>query len=206
MTNRTTNLARRSAGVTLVETMVAVSILLIGVVTSLTLATYSIRLVSDSGKQLIASNLSREGLEVVRSMRDTNWLQGENWYYNLADPGDVVYVVPVFDAESGAWTLEEISAADATTCADPSNLTRCRLVLDDQGSGEEEMYLAYDAGATYTADQLTEYSRYLVLENDATTNRLLVRSVIHYQDKGRSFSVTSARELELAEILTDWRI
>src|SRR5438128_2018744 len=45
--------------------------------TGLGLAVYALSSAAVSKNSIIASNLAREGVEVVRMMRDSNWLAGE---------------------------------------------------------------------------------------------------------------------------------
>ncbi len=64
-----------SAGQTLIETLAAVFILTMGLTASVGLAIYAFNSSGGIVKQIIATGLAREGLEAVRNMRDTNWLQ-----------------------------------------------------------------------------------------------------------------------------------
>ncbi len=61
-------------GQTLIETMVAVFILVMGITAALGLAVFSLNASSEINKQIIAIGLAREGVEAVKNMRDTNWL------------------------------------------------------------------------------------------------------------------------------------
>jgi len=75
-------------GFTLLETLVALSILTSAVAGPLTLAFYSIRSASVSQNQLTAFYLAQEALEYVKNRRDTNVLKGEsNWLKDLAPSG-----------------------------------------------------------------------------------------------------------------------
>ena len=76
---------KNNDGFTLIETIVAVGIIVIGLVSALTLITNSLFYVSNIGDRLIAANLTAEGLEVVRNIRDNNWLQELPWNSGLAD-------------------------------------------------------------------------------------------------------------------------
>jgi len=62
-------------GQTLIETMAAVFILTMGVTASVGLAVYAFSASTLVTKQIIGTGLAREGIEAVRNMRDTNWLQ-----------------------------------------------------------------------------------------------------------------------------------
>lgn len=63
-------------GQTLIETLVACFILVMGITSALTLATYSLGATGNIKQQIIGMGLAREGIEVVKNMRDTNWLRG----------------------------------------------------------------------------------------------------------------------------------
>lgn len=64
-----------TAGQTLIETLAAVFILTMGITASVGLAIFAFNSSGGIVKQIIATGLAREGLEAVRNMRDTNWLQ-----------------------------------------------------------------------------------------------------------------------------------
>lgn len=65
------------SGQTLIETITAILILTMALVSGLSLAIYSSQNSAFYEDQIVASNLAREGVEVVRMMRDTNWLQAD---------------------------------------------------------------------------------------------------------------------------------
>lgn len=64
-------------GQTLIETVVALFIMVMGITAALGLASYSFNASSGVRKQIIGTGLAREGLEAVKNMRDTNWLNGQ---------------------------------------------------------------------------------------------------------------------------------
>lgn len=66
-------------GFSLLETTVAVAILITAIVGPLTLASSSLRASSVAKNNLIAANLAQEGIELVRVKRSNNILQGKNW-------------------------------------------------------------------------------------------------------------------------------
>ncbi len=63
-------------GFTLMEVMLSVSILSMGIVASFALISSSMSRFSTSANKIIAINLAQDGMERVRNVRDTNWLQG----------------------------------------------------------------------------------------------------------------------------------
>lgn len=74
-----------TAGFTLIETLVAITILLVAVVGPISLIGDSIRKMYYARDETLAINLAQEGIEMVRQVRDTNMLSGSAWLTNLAD-------------------------------------------------------------------------------------------------------------------------
>jgi hypothetical protein len=62
-------------GETIAETLIALSVLAIGITLSSTLMASSLRNMNTSKNRVIAVNIAREGIEAVRNIRDTNWLR-----------------------------------------------------------------------------------------------------------------------------------
>jgi len=63
-------------GQTLIETIVAIGLLTTGIIGGLSLAIYAEGSSDVVLNQIVATNLAREGVEIVRNMRDTEWLEG----------------------------------------------------------------------------------------------------------------------------------
>jgi len=70
---------------TLIEVIIAIGVLTIAVVAAIQLAISSTRLSNLLLQRFTAHHLAEEGLEIVRNMRDTNWLKNIDWRSNLAD-------------------------------------------------------------------------------------------------------------------------
>lgn len=75
----------KNYGFTLLETLVAVTILTMVIIGPLTLAINSISAAMISQNQIIAFYLSQEAIEYIGNIRDSNFLQGKNWLDGLAD-------------------------------------------------------------------------------------------------------------------------
>ncbi len=76
-----------SKGFSLIEILIAISVMIIGIVGIYNIAPRTISWTATNIDRFIVSQLAREGLELVRNIRDTNWLKGENWNKDLA-PND----------------------------------------------------------------------------------------------------------------------
>lgn len=73
-------------GSTLIEVIIALMVVAVGLVGALSLATSNVRNQGIGLSRLIAINSAREGIELVRNIRDSNWLSGpaHAWYDGLA--------------------------------------------------------------------------------------------------------------------------
>jgi Tfp pilus assembly protein PilV len=102
-----------------VETLVAITILVIAIVGPLYAVHKAIMASNVARDQLIATALAQEGLEYVRSVRDTNYLAGASWLNGLTscsgtsgcsvDP-HTASIAPCAGQRSGGCTPLRLSA------------------------------------------------------------------------------------------------
>jgi type II secretory pathway pseudopilin PulG len=124
------------SGQTLIETIAAIFILSMAITAGLALAIYAFAASNTAQSQIISTNLAREGVEVIRMMRDSNWLAGEaagspwalttcadlpagkqNCYpsafggptYNIANSGPGGNERVNFNAATNAWSLDTVA-------------------------------------------------------------------------------------------------
>lgn len=74
----------KKSGFSLLETTVAVAILVVAVVGPLTLASTSIKSFSQAKNGLLAANLAQEGIELIRNYRASNVLRGQSWLAGMS--------------------------------------------------------------------------------------------------------------------------
>lgn len=99
---------KRKTGFTLVETILAISVISVAIATATQLTQSSLKMGRASMNQYIAFHLAEEGLEIVRNLRDSNWLQNKSWRDSLADG---TYTIVKNTGGPGApWTLQSISS------------------------------------------------------------------------------------------------
>jgi len=65
---------QRESGQTLIETLVAIFVLVTGLISAVSLAVASFNSTDNTNKQITATALAREAIEGVRNIRDQNWL------------------------------------------------------------------------------------------------------------------------------------
>lgn len=96
-------------GFTLIETLVATGIIVVGLVSAMALINTSLFYVFNISNRLIAAHLTAEGIELVRNNRDNNWLQNLAWNNGLAD-GDyqIAYDLVSPSAYSGDHLLLDL--------------------------------------------------------------------------------------------------
>ncbi len=101
----------RSSGQTMLEAIIASGIIVTAVGAALTLVYSSIAAAKESESRLVATNLAREGVEVVRAIRDSNWLAGDDWDDGLEGPSNDYSGILVFNASGKSWAVD-FSPAD----------------------------------------------------------------------------------------------
>lgn len=74
-------------GFSLIETMVAITVLVMVITGPITLAANSLKSASISKNNFIAANLAQEGIELIRLYRTNNVVQGREWLDDLLPPG-----------------------------------------------------------------------------------------------------------------------
>ena len=88
-------------GFTLIETLVAVTLLAVAVAEPLTLAARGLSSSLLARDQITAFFLAQEGVELVRNARDTNALTGANWLSGIPTDGDGAFTVDAKTASGG---------------------------------------------------------------------------------------------------------
>lgn len=110
---------KNTEGFTLVETLVAIAILVAAVVGASTAAQSGISLAIFSRDQVVAFYLAQEGIEQIRNMRDENGLNGRNWLSGISEvASDPCYFGKTckVDALSSSGTFVSSCSGGAGSC------------------------------------------------------------------------------------------
>jgi prepilin-type N-terminal cleavage/methylation domain-containing protein len=75
----------KKSGFTLIEIIMAILVMTIGIVGIYAILPRIISVTATHIDRFIASQLAKEGIEIVRNIRDTNWLEGESFDNGLSD-------------------------------------------------------------------------------------------------------------------------
>ncbi len=91
-------------GFTIVEVTIALFLVSIGILSAFAVTQHIIIITETASSRLIAAYLAQEGIEIVRNIRDTNWLEGKPWDTGIgiddweADFGDTA-LTDVYDGD-----------------------------------------------------------------------------------------------------------
>lgn len=88
-------------GFTIIELVISIFVLSIAVVGIFNALSIIIILTSDSTDRLMATYLAQEGMEIVRNIRDTNWLNMDNATAGNPGPGGLHYAYSWIDGLTG---------------------------------------------------------------------------------------------------------
>jgi len=77
----------KQSGQTLIETLVAIFVLVTGLISAISLSIYSFNSTDNASRAVVATSLAREGVEVIRNLRDSNWLAPSDLLVDCSDLG-----------------------------------------------------------------------------------------------------------------------
>jgi len=90
------NKKKKCEGFTILEILVAMLVITIGGLAAYAVVQQIISSTFSSSYRLTAAYLAKEGVEIVRNMRDTNWLEGDLWNAGIQS-GSQSDVLPNYD-------------------------------------------------------------------------------------------------------------
>ena len=187
-------------GFALIEVLVAISLLSATIITVSSLTISMMRANSLNQNHLIATELAREGIEITRNIRDTNWKNYRNWLTGIYDGFSDAYVFAVDSNGVGGEDFDVFV---------PSNDDADLLYKDENLNGYTEYSHVVAEGA------VTPFHRSVsvmpVLYNSDGPGglfdsglaaeyifKVLVESKVYWVDRGND------REVKLYTELADW--
>lgn len=164
----------------MIETIVALTIIIAGLGGAVTLVTYSLRSSETTMHRLIAQNLAAEGLEVATNIRDSNYLAGDDFDLGLNGGADDT-AIAVFDEATNVWSLD----------FDVSALSETGAILFQQGG-------VYRQASSAVSGAPSPYRRLLTIDT-GTADRLNITSTVQWLERG------NIKQIALERSLFNWR-
>jgi len=104
--------AKPNKGFTLIETLVAISILLLSISAPLTIASKGLASSFFARDQITAFYLAQDAVEYVRNARDNNYHLGANWLNGFPDINGALFTVDTTDGTLTLCPIEGCTALD----------------------------------------------------------------------------------------------
>lgn len=190
-------------GFGMIELLVTIIILSIGIFSLISLMGKLVQADRFNTIDLISLNLAREGVEVVRNIRDSNWLSGQPWETSLAQGNDYTAILK-FDDATEQWSLDfsidDISGEEVRLYIDPVT-----HLYSHNESGETTSYkrllvldpVCYD---DVTQQKHVRESGTFCLGNEQKIG-IRVTSWVRWQDVGAS----NFRDKKIVNTIFNWR-
>lgn len=167
-------------GFTLVETMVAISILMLAILGPLSIASSGLRNSAYARDQIVAYYLAQEGIEFARYVRDYNYVlnlrqQPTEWDYVLSDCGSGCTIDTVAWFDDGNNNNNEDPASYVfSPCTPGCAASRLYLNLENQ----------YTHNSSSGANPSTSYFRYIVVKDvDSDDGYITIESNVQWESR-----------------------
>ena len=202
----------KRSGFSIIEVMLALAVISIAMTGFLSLAASNVAAGKQTEQRYLGLELAKEGIEVVRNMRDTNWLIGcsypgaadcRQWNSGLAQ--DKTYTaVPIFEYPDNKWSLSFVN----------TNIDACR----DQGTcpvykSEDFIYSGKNIGAKTEYSRLVEINQICTVTNECGGDGICVSGEscnfgvmgLQVLSHVRWLSRGQVRSINLEERLYNWK-
>ncbi|KPJ71791.1 hypothetical protein AMJ50_00425 [Parcubacteria bacterium DG_74_3] len=167
-------------GFTMMEVLAAIFVITTGILGVFSLVQQVISLTTISSSRLVATYLTQEGLEIVRNIRDTNWLQARSATTTWEDG------LPLGDWEADYTTVTFSNTFYFENCSDFGH--NC-----DTYDGD---FLKINGGFyNYSSGINTKYKRKITIARGSRIEILNISVEVSWEERGRTHKVTTTGEL-----------
>jgi len=179
----------KDTGFTLLEVIAAIFILTVGIGGSFALIQQTISTASMIQSRLIAAYLGQEGIEIIRNIRDNNWLEQRESFQSPPEPD-------WNKGMSGCQGPINCCEGDYKTKMSPSKTPLTSLVGCDFNSLN---YLNIDSDGfySYLPGTPTKFKRKILID-PIEDNKIKVAVIIQWEEKSKIY------EIEVVEHITNW--
>ena len=168
-------LNQKNRGFTIIELLISLFVLVIGILAAYSVAQLPISYTSVSVNQLTAAYLAQEGIEIVRNIRDTNWLTPDNNWDDGLESGD-------YEADYASTGLVLLSCSPSCGYNDLS-------------------FLKIDSNGFYNKDTGTDTKFKRKITLTPTSDFLTVSVTVFWKDKGKQ----DPYQFTVQENLYNWK-
>ncbi|MDD5626690.1 MAG: hypothetical protein PHW01_01580 [Patescibacteria group bacterium] len=155
--------ANGEEGMTLLETLIAIFIIVVGLIGSLSLVIYSTTAMRQMKEKTTAYYLAEEGIELVRASRDSYWLAGDNLF-----------------SGSNPMKNNRNNSANDYYVVDYTGYLGCRGG-GCSPSANKQLYLDANGFYTHAAGTATQYSR--AIRKYTSGNAVVIVSEVGWKNK-----------------------
>jgi len=160
----------------MLEIIIAIFILVVAVIGAYSAFSRIIVATSIISSRLTAAYLAQEGIEIIRNIRDTNWLKGTNW-------DDIIEIFNDKSCSSGC-------EADYTTGA-VNETTMLRSCMSPMGAS---LNIDADGFYSYSNGSPTKFKRKIIITS-TVIDVLQVSVLINWEDRGETYNFTAEENL-----------
>lgn len=201
-------------GFSLPEVIIAITILVLIIVTATNLLISSMGANVVNTNKIIAYNLAQEAIEGLRNIRDNNWIHNQYWrgsekrLFGVSFEDDGKYIIR---KNHNLKTVEECRVLKDQSNTVSAVQNAAPWQLSNYTENESQLYMSEDGVNEYThqpTNKTSKFRRYLEIETipyDLATSenedqlKISVTAVVEWLDKGEY------EELRVSTILTDWK-
>jgi hypothetical protein len=149
--------SKGEGGQIFIESIVAISLAIVGLLGILILTTRSMAYNTDAGQRFVATYLAAEGIEIVKNLIDENYSKGLPWCQGISN---------------GSWQADNEDSALTSF----SNSSHLKIDADGRYS--------YDPGGTDTPFTREIVITLITHQGDDSTNEVKVNSIVRWQGRG----------------------
>lgn len=161
------------AGFTLIETLVAVSILLLAILGPLAIASKGLNTAIVARDQVTAFYLAEQAIEYLKNVRDTNAINGNDWDTYISDC-----------ETSRGCTIDVVNISGPSSAIQQCGARRCNPFLKD-ASGR----------FNYANGETTQFTQKVVVAETGNDDERKVTVTMTWQSLGQSRSFTIQENL-----------
>lgn len=177
---------------TLLEVMIAIGITVMALVAILSLVLSTMVASGQVVERTVAVFLAREGIEMTKNIRDSNWLDPtQTWSYGLND-GD--YTVGYNIDANNSYCSVDNNCLMSAGASNISSCTKCQLDLTS-----DDRYVHAGYGYDGFSPMPTNFRRMIKISIGDNDDERRIQAIVYWTERGRGHQVS------IEEILTNWR-